>query len=250
MSVRQLLLTLAREAQVNIIVDPRVLDVPVTLSLTEQPLERALQLICQTVGLEMTQQEGTYYITIDRRRYVSLPNLGDLPEAALMVPAQHLLQPITLHLVNVPLTVGLKQLDALTNLRLIVDESVPADLRVSCTFRETPLSRCLYMLLVPSGLYAVPERQERQPPGLRILSPVSVIIRRPGEDEPKHLEYYPDNYRGSLGYLLAPAFWQMPQAYGCQVVTDTYRQPLVVYQPLPPAPRPQETPPPARGPGS
>jgi len=225
LSVREVLTTLAREAGVNILVDPRVPDTPISLSLTDAPLSRVFALICESAGLEVLHEGDTYYVAIDRQRFVTLPNLGEVSCAALNLPASILAAPVTLHVADAPIRQVLPQLGG-AGLRVVVDESVPADLRVTASFQNTPFSRCLYMLLVPSGLYAQAVLETR-PFTLRILGPMRVALKGSTVAEGAGMQYYPDNYRGALGYLLADSFWENPAHYGGAVSYDAFRQPQV-----------------------
>ncbi|NUQ02088.1 MAG: hypothetical protein HUU35_19755, partial [Armatimonadetes bacterium] len=77
--LRAVLAELARQTGVEITVDPRVVDGPVVLQLTDQPLDRALNLLTRGAGLVWTPRGQGAYVTIDSNARVSVAGLGELP---------------------------------------------------------------------------------------------------------------------------------------------------------------------------
>ncbi len=226
-SVRAVFEVLARETGRPILLDPRILPEPITLNLIDQPLDAVLELICRRMGLVWYEEEGTLFVSLDPAQRAEIVDLGDVPTAALLYPPSLLARPVTLSLSEVPVRDAVAALAEPTGASLEVDPGVPYDIRISATFERTPLSRCLYMLCVTSGLFVRPDEQMR----LRLHSPVRVSATRADRDGASVIEHWPADYRGALGYLLGDRFWADPSRYRTEVSLDGYRQPRLVAVP-------------------
>ncbi|MCC7491747.1 MAG: hypothetical protein IT204_05345 [Fimbriimonadaceae bacterium] len=215
--LRALLAAIGQQAKLTLILDDRVPDVPISLDLRDQPLNKALDLICRGIDLVWEPIEGGALVTIDPRIRQYLDGLGDVPAAAVKVPVNLLTRPVTVGLENVPLPDAAATLQRLSGTRLALDPTAPTGLRVTASFYQAPLIRCLGMLCQAAGLYL------RVDPGqiLRLVSPDRVIVLREGLPQPQMIEQYPANFRGPLADLLVPTVFTNPARFGLKLRSDS-----------------------------
>ncbi len=219
--IRAVIGALSQQTKIPMRVTDRVPDQPVVLDLRQQPVRKALDLLCRGANLRWPWSRAGVLVDILADQWVYLPELGRLPAVGVRVRSELLLKEVSFGFEEVPLRDVVTRLAAAAEIPIEVDPVVPTGLRLTGAFDATPLTRALAMLCAAAGLYVTPQPGNR----LRIDTPERVVARRVGVDEPVVIERYPDDYRGPLGYLVEPALWTDPAAYGVSIVSGPRNEP-------------------------
>lgn len=225
--IRDVLNELSRQTGVPITVDDRILDEPVSLDLKDQPLNRALDLVARSLGLVWYQRDGRVHVNLDPAGRVEVSGLGSLPAVGVLYPVSLLNRTVTAGYERVPLREVARRLQDATGATIVVDPTLPETILITATFRDTPLSRCLYLIGLAAEVYVRPEPGKQ----LHLYGIERVAVHRSDSEEVKVVRHYPDDYHGVIGFLVAPEIYADPGAYGVAMVADDNDQPEFVSAP-------------------
>lgn len=219
--IRAVIAALSQQTQIPMRVTDRVPDQPVVLDLRQQPVGKALDLLCRGANLRWGVVSGGVVVDITSDQWVSLPELGRLPAVGIRLRSELLQREVSFGFEQVPLREVVARLAAEAEVPLEVDPVVPTGLTLTGAFDRTPITRALSMLCAAAGLYVTAQPGNR----LRLETPERVVAQRVGVPEPVVIERYPDDYRGPLGYLVEAELWADPDAYGVTVVNGPRNEP-------------------------
>lgn len=221
--LRELLAALSAQTGFRLELDERVPNRKLSLDLKDQPLAKVLGYLARGAGLIWRDREGGALLTYDPDLYVAVSGLGELPAVGLLCDAPALAKPVSLGLDNVSLTDAFDALQRAGGVGLVADRTLPAGTRLTATFTDTPLSRCLYMIGLAAGVYYRPEPGGR----LRVKAPDRVVATRAGQPQPSVIEVWPEGYRGVLAYLVSDEVWREPARYKVKIERDERQQPVL-----------------------